>query len=154
MRLRLIALALLVVACEGKPKPQAAESAPPAAAPAPAPAPAFNLADAAGTWDYVAKSGDTVLVKAVLTASADANAWTLAFEGRKPIPLKVTVSGDSLLTSAGPYPSVLRKGVQVTTDGSVRMSNGKLVGTSVAHYSVKTADSVRRNIMIEATKRP
>ncbi|HEY0529055.1 MAG TPA: hypothetical protein VGD02_09515, partial [Gemmatimonadaceae bacterium] len=53
-----------------------------------------------------------------------------------------TVTGDSVQISAGPYESVRRKGVQVTTDGYMRLSNGKLVGSTTAHYAVKTADSV------------
>jgi hypothetical protein len=46
------------------------------------------------------------------------------------------------MTQAGPYPSVRRKGVQVTTDGVMRLQAGSLVGTNTAHYKVKTADSV------------
>ena len=158
MRVSRFALLLALVGCGTKEKaPEAMPAAQPAVAPAPAPAPppAFSLADAAGKWTYVAKTptGDTVLVTAELNATADAAGWTIAFPGRKPIPMTVTVSGDSAMTKAGPYPSVLRKGVTVTTEGVVRMSGGKMVGTSTAHYSVKTADSVRA-LVIEATRKP
>jgi hypothetical protein len=145
---------LALVGCG--PKEKAPEVMPePAVAPAVAPTPAFSLADAAGTWTYVAKSatGDTVLVTAELTATADAAGWTLNFPGRPPLPMTVTVSGDSLMTSVGPYESVLRKGVTVTTEGVSRMVDGKLVGRSTAHYSVKTADSVRA-LVTEATRNP
>ena len=146
-----LAVVVLALACSKQ------EKAPPAepAAPLPAPAPTFALADAAGKWTYVAKSatGDTVLVKAELTATADPAGWTILLPGRPVMPLKVTVSGDSVITTAGPYQSVLRKGVQVTTDGVLRMKAGMLVGTSTAHYGVKTADSVR-HLIVEATRKP
>ncbi len=114
----------------------------PAAPAAPAP---INLADLAGKWDVraVPASGDTTPTTYVLTALATPSGWTMAFTGRKaPVPLQVTVAGDSLIVSAGPYTSVRRKGVQVTTNGAMHLQNGSLVGTTIAHYKVKTADSV------------
>lgn len=153
----LLSVAVLSVACAKKEAAPAADTAAaPAATPvAAAPAPAVSLADVAGKWEYTAKSatGDTVLVTAEMVASADANGWTMTFKGRKPQPLKVTVSGDSLMTMMGPYESVLRKGVMVTTEGSMRMVNGKLEGHSVAHYSTTGADSVR-HLVVEATRKP
>ena len=78
-----------------------------------------------------------------LTAMATPVGWTLTFPGRKtPQPVQVTVDGDSIIVAAGPYSSVRRKGVQVTTNGSLHLQNGGLVGTTTAHYKVKTADSV------------
>ena len=52
---------------------------------------------------------------------------------------------------AGPYESVLRKGVQVKTTTVFRLQDGKLVGTTVAHYTTKGADSVR-NLRAEGTR--
>jgi hypothetical protein len=109
-----------------------------------APAP-INLADVAGKWDVraIPTTGDTTPTKYVLTALATPTGWSMAFVGRKaPVPLNVTADGDSLIVSAGPYSSVRRKGVQVTTNGALHLQNGNLVGTTTAHYSVKTADSV------------
>ena len=157
MRMSGCAVLFALVGCGTKEKvPEATpEPTAEAAAPAVAPAPAFSLADAAGTWTYVAKSatGDTVLVTAELKATADAAGWTLNFPKRPPLPMRVTVSGDSVLTSVGPYESVLRTGVTVMTEGTARMVDGKLVGRSTAHYSVKTADSVRM-LITEATRKP
>ncbi len=155
MRVSRFALVLALVGCSPKEKvPEAMPAAEPAAAPAAAAPAAFSLADAAGKWTYVAKSptGDTVLVTAELNATADAAGWTITYPGRAPIPMTVMVSGDSAMTSVGPYESVLRKGVKVTTEGVVRLSGGKMVGTSTAHYTVKTADSVRA-LIIEATRK-
>jgi hypothetical protein len=109
-----------------------------------APAP-INLADVAGKWDVraVPTSGDTTPTNYVMTATATPSGWTIAFPGRKAaVPLNVSVEGDSIIVAAGPYASVRRKGVQVTTNGAMRLQNGSLVGMTTAHYNVKTPDSV------------
>jgi len=46
---------------------------------------------------------------------------------------------------------VLRKGVKVTTHSVFRLQDGKLVGTTVARYTTKGADSVR-NLRSEGTR--
>jgi hypothetical protein len=46
------------------------------------------------------------------------------------------------MLAAGPYPSVRRKGVQVTTYSTARLQGGSLTGNTTAHYKVKSADSV------------
>jgi hypothetical protein len=111
--------------------------------PAPAPTP-INLADVAGKWNMrsVPTAGDTTPTTFVLTAKANTSGWTITFPGRKPIAEKVTVDADSIIFEAGPYPSVRRKGVTVTTNGVMRLQGGSLVGSTTAHYKVKTADSV------------
>ena len=115
-------------------------------APAPAPAPApVNLADVAGKWNMrsVPTTGaDTSATTYVLTATSNTSGWTITFPGRKAIPMKVTVGGDSIMLDAGPYPSVRRKGVQVTTHTVSRLQGGGLAGSTTAHYKVKTPDSV------------
>jgi len=152
----LLSCAVLLIAC-AKTEEKSADTATPAAAPAPAPAPApaLSLANLTGKWTQVAKAEgtDSVLVTGEINATADPAGWTMSLPGRPNIPMKVTVDGDSLITDAGPYESVLRKGVQVTTHGVARMQGDKLVGKTVAHYTVKTADSVRR-LDIEMTRKP
>ena len=108
-----------------------------------APAP-INLAAVAGKWNMrsVPMSGDTSATTYVLTATNNTSGWTITFPGRAPIPVKVTVDGDSIMLAAGPYSSVRRKGVQVTTYGVSRVQNGGMVGSTTAHYKVKSADSV------------
>lgn len=109
-----------------------------------APAP-INLADVAGKWDVrsLPTNGDTTPTTYVMTATATPTGWSMAFPGRKaPVPLRVSVDADSIILAAGPYSSVRRKGVQVTTNGTLRLQSGSLVGTTTAHYKVKTADSV------------
>ena len=85
---------------------------------APTPTP-VNLADVAGKWNMraVPTTGtDTTPTNSVITATATTSGWTITFPGRQPIPMRVTVDGDSIMTEAGPYPSARRKGVQVTTN--------------------------------------
>jgi hypothetical protein len=126
------------------------------AAAAAAPAPSIKLADVAGKWNVIGKTatGDTTLVTYELVATADTTGWTINFPKRPPVPAHVTaVGGDSVVIDAGPYESVLRAGVQVTTHSVNHLVGGKLVGSSVAHYNVKTADSVRL-IKSEGTRAP
>jgi hypothetical protein len=133
----------------------AAPAATPAGAPAPAPAPALALADVAGKWQMrsVPESGtDTSATTYVLTASADST-WTMAFPSGVKVPVHVTASGDSVIAKTGTFASQRRKGVKVSTDGSFRLQNGKLVGTTIAHYSKPGADSVLR-LRTEGTKIP
>jgi hypothetical protein len=108
-----------------------------------APAP-INLADVAGKWNMrsVPMSGDTSATTYVLTATNNTSGWTITFPGRAPVPAKVTVDGDSIMIAAGPYPSVRRKGVRVTTYSVSRLQGGSMVGSTTAHYKVKSADSV------------
>ena len=130
-----------------------------AATPAPPPAPApFSMADAAGKWQMraVPEAGtDTTTTTYVLTATADTSGWLITFPSGVKVPMQVTASGDSLLIKTGTFSSQRRKGVKVMTEGSVRMQSGKLVGTTIAHYSGAKvgADSVLR-LRTEGTKMP
>ncbi len=114
-----------------------------AAAGAPAPI-ALSAADFTGKWDVraVPLTGDTTPTTFVLTATADNSGWTITFPNRAPVATRVTFDGDSLMTDAGPFESVRRRGVQVRTNGVFRLQDGSLVGTNVAHYATKGADSV------------
>jgi hypothetical protein len=112
----------------------------------------INLGDLAGNWDLraVPVTGDTTATTYVLHATADTTGWTFTFPNRPPVPVRVRVSGDSVMTSAGPYESVRRAGLQVTTEGPVRLQGGMLVGTVTARYTGTGvgADSVMRfNVM-------
>jgi len=143
---------IVVLGCARKETPPAGAAADSAAGPAAAPAaePAMaapaniTAADVKGKWKVrVARIGsDSTLVSMVLDATGDPSTWTFNFTGQPPVPVKVTMDGDSIMTSAGPYPSAVRKGVKVSTNGVIRLLDGKLVGTSTAHYQGSTADSV------------
>jgi hypothetical protein len=116
----------------------------------------ISLADVAGKWDVRAtpESGtDTSVTTYVLTATGDTTGWTMTFPNRaQPVPIKVVaVAGDSIVYQAGPFASVRRRGVQVTTDAVARLRDGRLVGTAVAHYKTTGPDSVLR-LRLEGTK--
>jgi hypothetical protein len=142
MRHRFLLCGALAVAaaCAGSDSSTDTSSATQQATPQP-----IRLADVAGVWTVRGRpmDRDTVIVTYELTATADTTGWTITFPGRPPVPVRiVSVAGDSITTSAGPYESVLRPGVQVSTVGAFRLQNGRLVGNTVARYSGRTADSV------------
>ncbi len=100
------------------------------------------------------ENSDSTLVTSEMVISADGSSWSLNFPKRDPIPVRVVaVEGDSIMTEAGPFESVLRKGVQVSTQQVYRLQDGKLVGTTVARYAVSGPDTVRR-LRFEGTRKP
>jgi hypothetical protein len=104
-----------------------------------------SLASVAGTWAMrtLNQRGDSTLVTYQMVASADPAGWVFNFPGRAPVSLRIiAVDGDSIVTEAGPYESVLRKGVQVSTHSVLHVQGGSLVGTTIAHYQTGGADSV------------
>ena len=141
--------AAALLACAKKdetPVDTTASVTPPAAsttAPAPAPTP-VNLADVAGKWNVtsVPASGDTTATKYVLTATNNTSGWSIAFPKGPTVKVKVATDADSVTLDAGPFSSVRRKGVQVTTHSVSRFSGDNMMGVTTAHYNVKTADSV------------
>jgi hypothetical protein len=127
-----------------------------AAATTVAPAP-ITVADVAGKWTVraVPESGaDTTPTISEINITTDTSRWTMTLPNRPAIKSRlVAIAGDSIVTQAGPYASVRRKGVQVTTNSVMRLQDGKLVGTTVAHYKTTGADSVLR-FRTEATRAP
>jgi hypothetical protein len=115
----------------------------------------LSLADVAGTWHVTGKvdgSDNAVKYDMVLTENRDD--WSLKFPNRDPIPVRVlAVEGDSIVSEAGPFESVLRKGVQVRTHVVSRLQEGKLVGTTTARYDVTGPDTVA-HITFEGTRAP
>ena len=142
-----------VVAGCSKPDAPPAQDTTAVAAPAPAP---ISLAEVAGKWTVrtMAENSDSVLVTSEMTATADTSGWVTIVPGRPPLPTRVIeVAGDSITTEFGPFESVLRPGVQVTTRTVMRLRDGKLVGSLVARYVTTGADSVTR-LRLEATRAP
>ena len=137
-RFALLCCAAVLVGCSKADNAPAADST---ATAAPA---ALSAADLVGTWNMktMSETSDSVLVEYTVTATADPAGWMINLPNRPPMALRVAIAGDSVVIESGPYESVLRKGVQVTTRGVSRLVNGELVGTTVAHYATTTADSV------------
>jgi hypothetical protein len=145
-RIALAAGLVLLAACAKKEEP-APPPPPPAAPPAPAP---INMSAVAGMWTFnvMGATSDSVLTTYTLTATADTAGWVMTLPNRKPMTLKVTVSGDSIMTESPEYESVLRKGTKVHTNSVFHMSGDAMTGTTAAHYTIKGADSV---VMLRST---
>ena len=151
-----VALVGCAKADQGAKDSAAGASAAPATAAAPPPAPALTLADVAGKWQMrsVPESGtDTSATTYVLTATADTTGWLITFPSGVKTSMHVTLSGDSIIQKTGTFASQRRKGVKVHTEGSFKLQNGKLVGTTIAHYEKTGADSVL-HLRTEGTKIP
>ena len=139
-RLSLILAAVLLAACAKKEAaPEAVKT--PAAPVAPAP---INLATVAGTWSFkvMPATGDSVLTTYILVATSTTAGWTMYLPKRDPMTLQIMVMGDSIMAAAPSYESVLRKGVKVTTNSVFHLVGDKLLGTTMAHYTVKGPDSL------------
>lgn len=136
MKRFLLAAGILTLGCAPAEKP--AEQPPP-------PAP-INLADIAGEWAFGARDAvtDSTLLFYKIMATADTSGWMIELPGRKPMPMKVMASGDSLMTDVGPYESVLRKGVQVSSHSVLRFADGRLAGMVMSTYKTAAGDSVAR----------
>lgn len=113
----------------------------------------LKMSDIAGVWDAKTMVGpnDSVVVTEVLTVTADGKGWTMAFPGRaEAVPVKmVSMSGDSVVTDAGPYPSALRAGQMVTVHMVAHYKGDTMWGTALAVYG--SGDKV--NLKMSAMRR-
>ncbi|HLZ44508.1 MAG TPA: hypothetical protein VKQ05_02415 [Gemmatimonadales bacterium] len=114
----------------------------PAAKPKPArhAAAASTKLDVAGTWTIentikTAAGADTV-VNSELVATATRQGWVTHLANRDPIPTRVVaMGGDSVVIAAGPFQSVVRAGLKVTTRETLHFQGDNVSGTMAAHYS-------------------
>ena len=158
--MRILALSCCVVglvACTSRDADVATDTAAGATDTAPA-ASTLSLADLAGTWNVTAtpESGtDTAVTRYTLTATADTTGWTITFPKRpQPVPVRVVaVQGDSVVTEAGPFQSVRRRNVQVSTRNVLRREGDRLVGSTRARYQTTGSDTVLV-LRTEATRAP
>jgi hypothetical protein len=157
--MRLIALgccAALVVACGRREQETATDTA--AGTAAPAATSTVSLNDFAGRWNVVAtpeSATDTAVTRYTLTATADTTGWTITFPNRaEPVPVRIVATeGDSVIAEAGPFESVRRKGVRVTTRSIFRIQGGRMVGSTQARYASTGADTVL-TLRTEGTRAP
>lgn len=144
---RCLALCLTVFAVASCSKPQKAAdttAVTPAGAPA-ASRPAISLAQVAGTWNMTShpiSGSDTMATHYVLKATTDTTGWRLTPMGQKPVKVHVRVAGDSIMMLTDAYESFRWKGMKTYTTSVHRLEDGKLVGTTTAHYTTKDADSM------------
>jgi hypothetical protein len=148
-------IALVLVGCN-KPADRPADTAVEEASAGEAAPATISLDDVAGTWNVrsTVEGNESTVVTYDMVATSDRSGWSINFPNREPIPVRiVAVEGDSIVSEAGPFESVLRKGVQVRTHVVSRLRDGKLVGTTVARYQVTGPDSVAR-LSFEGTRAP
>ena len=149
MRSTSVALIGLLLACgKAGETPRADTSAVAVAPPA-----AVDLASLAGSWTLrTTPEGRDTVITSEIVATGTTEGWTMTMPGQQPVPVRVRVDGDSIMTETGPFPSALRKGAMVTTSAVYHVQAGKLVGTVVARYGGSGADSVM-TARQEATRR-
>lgn len=101
------------------------------------------LADVAGTWNLqvTTERGDSVPGLQLL-ATADPSGWAMLSPDRDPIPVTVHAAGDSIVGDAGPYASLIRDDVQVSTHVVYRLDGDRLTGAGIARYQTTESDSV------------
>ena len=145
MRTAALAVSLVFVAACA-PKEQAEAPAPPAA-------PTVTLADFAGTWNTtVTMTGAAAPVETQLVGTPDGS-WNMIAAGRDPIPLTVSLVGDSLIAVSAEYESLIRPGVRVTTRTASVRSGDTMSGNVVATYKSASGDEVVTGTMT-STKAP
>jgi hypothetical protein len=153
-RVALLLAVPIMLACTKKDEPAPDTTAVAAPAPAAAAPAATAPVNYAGTWKFTVMPADkdTVILSYSLVATADKTGWKLMLPGRPAMtPTVTSMDNDSVVLDNGPYSSVLRKKVSVTTHSSMHMDGDKLVGTTIAHYSSKGPDSVA-NLRITGTR--
>jgi hypothetical protein len=107
---------------------------------------AITAKDLAGTWKIQAMIGpkDSVVATNTTRNKSDGTA-TVQFPKRPPIESRtLTMGGDSVVSEVGPYQSILRPGVMVTTQTIAHVKGNDMTGTFVAVYS--TGDTLRGKI--------
>ena len=157
MRILALSCCLAFFACMSNDRDAATDSAAGTADTAAA-ANTISLADVAGTWNVTStpESGtDTTATRYTMTITADTTGWTIAFPNRpQPVAVRVvSTDGDSIVTEAGPFQSVRRQNMQVTTRSVLRKEGDRLVGTTRARYQTTGADTVLM-LRTSATRAP
>lgn len=128
-------VAVPVVACAP------AEEAPPDEQAEAREEPTPTLADFAGTWQQTAQlAGTEEAVELTVVGTPESDGWSMQFEGRDPVPLEVSVEGDSLITESAEYESILRPGVMVTVRSAGALHDGRMTGTLVAEYQTEDGE--------------
>jgi hypothetical protein len=101
------------------------------------------LSRAAGTWDITAMIGprDSVVARYEMIATSTRDGWSAHLPNRDPLPVRVVeVGGDSVVFEIGPFSSILRAGMTVTTRTAAHYRDDSMTGRIVARYS--TGDSL------------
>ena len=137
--MRIAALAaLLLIACA--PKEQAEAPA------APPPPPAPTVADFAGTWNATTTLPGSQPVETQIVVNADGTGQMLA-AGRDPVPLTLSINGDSLIAVSAEYESLLRKGTMVVIRVANHRGGDELHSNVIATYKSASGEEVVNGTM-------
>lgn len=113
------------------------------AEPPPPPPPPPTYADFAGEWDAVSTmAGVADPVRSRLASTPAGGGWTITFEGRPPVPMRVSMAGDSLVLISEPYESVLRPKVTVQLRTAGVLVDGSIAGKIIATYDTPDGQEV------------
>ena len=134
---------LLLAACGGAEDSASAADEAAEAAPEMAEAPAISLADFAGTWTFMTTmEGTEDPVPSTIIGSEDGSEWSMTLEGRDPVPMTASMSGDSIVLVSDAFESILREGVIVTVRSAVVPTDGGLAGNMTATYQTPEGEEV------------
>jgi hypothetical protein len=139
MRSAVLAASLLLLACAPKEEAPAPEAAPP-------PPPAPTVADFAGTWNATVSMTGAQPIEVQIVVNADGSG-SMNAAGRDPIPLTLSISGDSLIAVSAEYESLIRKGTKVTTRVANHRGGDELHSNVVATYKSAAGDEVVNGTM-------
>ncbi len=103
------------------------------------------LADVAGTWNLTGTfaTEEPTVINYSIVATDSETGWTLLLPNRGPIEIRiVAIDGDSIVGESGPFHSIIRDGVMVTTRTVLRLQGDMLVGTLDATYDTDPVEMV------------
>lgn len=102
-----------------------------------------TLADFAGTWNTTSElTGVEDPVESQLIGSADGSSWTMNFAGRDPIPMHMSIVGDSLIGVSDQYESILREGVMVSIRSASVRQGDTMAGNVRVVYQTEDGNEV------------
>ena len=131
-----VAVGLVVLSACAQEQAEEIPSTPPEPA-----APTISVTDFAGSWNGFANLPGSAPVETRITVASDGSG-TLQLPDRDPIPMQLSISGDSLVGVADEYESVLRPGVRVLTRIANVRNGDSLSGSVVATYRSVGGDEV------------
>lgn len=105
----------------------------------------IELADVAGTWNLTAivDLADATPMTYSVTATDTDTGWTMTLPERDPLEIQIlAIEGDSIVSQTGPFESLVREGVMVSTRTVMRLQDGMLVGTFVATYETDPVETM------------
>lgn len=100
-----------------------------------------TVADFAGTWQYtVSMAASEGPVHLTIVGTPDSDDWFMQLDHGDPVPLQVSVVGDSLITESAEYEGIFRPGVSITVRTAGALQNGSMTGVVLTRYRTEDGD--------------